>query len=309
MQRIRVGTAAWADKELIESGLYFPPGCASPEERLRFYAAEFPLVEIDTSYYAIPQTSSARQWAERTPADFLFDIKAFRLFTGHGTDAKVLPPSVRAALPASLLAQQFYYRDIPDELRSALWRDYVGVLKVLQAAGKLGVVLFQFPPWFPRSVESHRHIEEVRARLPDFDLAVEFRNESWLNAEARARTLAFLSALRISLMNVDEPQGFASSVPPTSEVTGAYGLVRFHGRNAETWEKKGLTAASARFDYLYRPGELQSWVTPIFQMAEEAEKGVHVIINTNHLDQGPQNARILAAMLGTGLAGPPQRLL
>ena len=113
MQRIRIGTAAWADRELIDSGLYFPPDCKSPEERLRYYAQEFPLVEVDSSYYAIPAPRTAQQWADRTPVDFVFDIKAFRLLTSHPTEAKVLSPELRAALPETVKAKRrFYYHTV-----------------------------------------------------------------------------------------------------------------------------------------------------------------------------------------------------
>ena len=147
---IRIGTASWTDKSLVDSGLYYPKDLRAAEQWLRFYAAEFPLVEVDTSYYAIPEARTAAQWAERTPNGFTFDVKAFRLFTGHGTDAKVLPPDLREELPAALRASKknFYYGDLPEPLRSALWSRFREALAPMQTAGKLGLVVFQFPPWF-----------------------------------------------------------------------------------------------------------------------------------------------------------------
>ena len=80
-----VGTGSWTDPTLIKSKRFYPPGCSSAEARLRFYASQFPIVEVDSSYYAMPNGSNSVLWVERTPASFTFNIKAFRLFTGHQT--------------------------------------------------------------------------------------------------------------------------------------------------------------------------------------------------------------------------------
>ena len=98
LHRIRVGTASWTDPSLIQCKRFYPPGCSSAEGRLRYYAGKFPLVEVDSSYYALPSARNAHAWVERTPADFAFNLKAFRLFTGHQTPAKALPKDVQQAL-------------------------------------------------------------------------------------------------------------------------------------------------------------------------------------------------------------------
>mgnify|MGYP000550048598 CR=1 FL=1 len=100
--KILVGTASWTDKSLIDSGKFYPPEAKSPEARLRHYASLFPMVEVDSSYYAMPSASTAQLWAERTPADFVFNVKSFRLFTGHATQPKVLHSDIRTALPEAL---------------------------------------------------------------------------------------------------------------------------------------------------------------------------------------------------------------
>src|SRR3954454_6866771 len=89
--KILVGTSSWTDKSLIESGSFYPADVKTPEARLRFYATRFPIVEVDSSYYAIPSDKTAKLWVERTPEDFVFNMKAFRLLTTHQTQPKVLP--------------------------------------------------------------------------------------------------------------------------------------------------------------------------------------------------------------------------
>jgi uncharacterized protein YecE (DUF72 family) len=295
--RVLVGTCSWADKTLLEAGWY-PPHVRTPAQRLQHYARHFPIVEVDSTYYALPAQRQAHLWAARTPPGFVFDVKAFALFTHHPTPPDSLPQDVRQALPQELRERRhIYYRDLPSELRQELWRRFAEALLPLHLAGKLGVVLFQFPPWFGPSADARRHILEARERLPHYTIAVEFRQARWLaDEENRARTLGFLREHRLPLVCVDEPQGFPSSVPPLAEVTAPLAVVRFHGRNAATWEAKGITAAE-RFNYLYSPEELQEWVPRIGRLAQEAEE-VHVLFNNCYRDYSVRNARQMAEALG-----------
>jgi uncharacterized protein YecE (DUF72 family) len=305
--RVLVGTCSWTDKTLLESGWY-PPEARTPADRLRYYALHFPIVEVDSSYYALPSPRNALLWAQRTPDAFVFDVKAFALFTHHPTPPRSLPRDIHDALPPELKEKRnLYYRDLPTELTDELWRRFVQSLEPLAMAGKLGVVLFQFPPWFQPRRESRQYIASLRERLPDFQVAVEFRQARWLADERdRQQTLRFLREHRLPLACVDEPQGFSSSVPPLAEVTAPVAVVRFHGRNAETWEARGLTTAE-RFNYLYSPEELGEWVPRIRHMAQEAEE-VHVLFNNCYRDYAVRNARQMAQALGQP-AGPRGPLL
>src|SRR5438105_7129025 len=132
---ILVGTASWADKSLVDSGKFYPPEITSPEERLRYYASQFPLVEVDSSYYAMPVPATTQLWAERTPDDFTMNVKAFRLFTGHQTSPIVLHRDIQQALPPTD-KRHLYYRDLPAEIRDELWRRFHEALQPLVAAGK-----------------------------------------------------------------------------------------------------------------------------------------------------------------------------
>ena len=139
--RVKIGVAAWGDLND-----YYPRGM-KPAERLTFYSAEFPLVEADTSYYAIPAPRTPASWVSATPDGFTFNVKAFRLFTAHPTPPRFLPPNVRGDLPPELASKRsLYYNDVPDRLRDELWAMFRAVVDTIRDAGRLGVVLFQFPP-------------------------------------------------------------------------------------------------------------------------------------------------------------------
>jgi len=293
--RIRVGTASWTDPTLLRSGRFYPPEAKTAEARLQYYAQNFDLVEVDSSYYALPEQRTAALWVERTPPDFVFDIKAFGLFTHHPVQVKALPPDVRSALGGDPQAKSIYYRNVQPPLADELWRRFHDALLPLDSAGKLGVVLFQFPPWFTPSRESYRYMEQLHLKLPQYHLGVEFRLGSWMDEARRGRVLDFLRENNLSYVSVDEPQGFHSSVPPVLAATAPVSVMRFHGHNAETWEKKGITAAD-RFAYLYSEQELDDWAPRIKALADGAEE-THVLMNNCYQDFAVVNARQFRLLL------------
>ena len=296
MGRIRIGTCSWTDPSLIRSGTFYPPSAGKAEARLAYYSSQFDIVEVDSSYYSMPSRRNSTLWAERTPEDFLFDMKAFRLFTQHPTSPQAIPADIRGALPQSLRTKErLYFRDLPKELLQALWAQFDDALLPLDSAGKLGIVLFQFPPWFHPGVPQMDHILTCKEQLVSHQLAVEFRNNLWLSEQDREATLSFLREHGLAFVCVDEPQGFKSSVPPIAATTADVGIVRFHGRKAETWEKKNVSPTE-RFDYYYSDGELSPWAGRIKDCAAGATD-VHVLFNTNNGDQGVVNARLMAKLL------------
>ena len=103
----------------------------------------------------MPAPATAQLWAERTPDGFTMNVKAFRLFTGHQTSPTVLHKDIRAALPPATKAN-LYYNDVPPEIVDELWRRFVEALAPLRAAGRLGLVHFQFPPWIVRNARRPR---------------------------------------------------------------------------------------------------------------------------------------------------------
>ena len=219
---IRIGTASWTDPTMTASGVFYPSGADSAEERLQFYASRFPLVEVDATYYSLPVRRTSELWVERTPPDFTFDIKAHALMTGQPTETKRLPKDLRAALPGEVAEKaRIYAKDLPENLKDDVWAWFADGLEPLQEAGQLGSILLQYPRWFFTSSENRATIEESVERLRNAGMtpAVEFRSASWFNDKNIERTLKFLGDRHIPLVMVDGPQGFKSSVPPIVAAT------------------------------------------------------------------------------------------
>jgi len=292
--RLLVGISSWTEPTLIQSGSFYPAAARTAEDRLRFYAERFPIVEVDSTFYALPNAATARLWVERTPAHFVFHAKAYALLTQHPTPPARLPREMRERLAPSGKTN-VYFKDLPAKDRELVWEWFREGLFPLHAAGKLGAVVFQFPKWFLPNPTSYRFLEDLREWLPEFRIAVEFRQAAWMKEERRQRVFDFLRDRKLSYVAVDEPQGFASSLPPVPAVTAPLAMVRFHGRNRETWEKKGISTAE-KFKYLYTPRELEEWVPRLRELAAAAQD-VHVVMNNCYGDYAVRNAGDLASLL------------
>ena len=296
---VRIGTASWTDPTMTASGVFYPTGADSAEERLQFYASRFPLVEVDATYYSLPARRTSELWVARTPPDFTFDIKAHALMTGQPTETKRLPKDLREALPGEVVEKaRIYAKDLPENLKDDVWAWFADGLEPLQEAGQLGSILLQYPRWFFTSSENRATIEESVERLRKAGMvpAVEFRSASWFNDKNIERTLQFLGDRQIPLVMVDGPQGFKSSVPPIVAATSpVLALVRFHGRRTETWEKQGIKTVE-RFRYLYDENELEEWVPRVREAARQAEQ-THVLFNNCYANYGATNALMLAELL------------
>ena len=293
---VRFGTASWTDPTMTAPGVFYPEGASSAEERLRYYASRFSMVEVDSTYYALPNKRTAEAWVERTPKDFVFDIKAHALMTGQPTEQNRLPKAVREELPSELKDKKRIYRkDVPAELLEEVYRQFREALEPLVAAGKLGAVFVQFPKWVFPSSEARELILDTRQRL-NLPIAVEFRHGSWFNEKNAERTVKFLEDNKIPYVAVDEPQGFKSSVPPVIVPTSdELAIFRFHGRNAENWEKKDITPAE-RFRYLYDEDELADWTPKIAAVAKKT-KQTHAVYNNCFSNYGTTNAQEAARLL------------
>jgi uncharacterized protein YecE (DUF72 family) len=300
---VKIGTCSWTDPTLLKSGWY-PPDASSAEQRLAYYAERFPLVEVDSTYYSLPSERNAALWAERTPPGFVFNVKAFSLMTGHNTTLAKLPPALREGLPVELRQKKtIYMKDLPEPMQQWIWTAFAAALDPLAAAGKLGAILLQFPPWFTINKDSKRYLERCRELLPEHRLAVEFRHGSWLADRNAGETLSLLADHDLTYVCVDEPQGFRSSVPPVTAVTNpTLAMVRLHGRNAETWEARDVGVAE-RFRYSYSRPELTEWVPRVQELAAQADE-THILFNNCYSDYGVRNAADLAGMLGQ-MARPP----
>ncbi len=295
--RIRVGTASWTDRTLLPTGLFYPSGVESAEERLRYYANRFPLVEVDSSYYGLPVRRNAELWASRTPDGFRFDIKAFALMTGHPTEVARLPKTLRDALPPTMASQKrVYARDLPPEIYEEVWALFRDAIEPLIAADKLGSVLLQYPQWFMPGTAARNAILEARDRLAGVPCTIEFRNRAWFDERSRERNLAFLRDNALPYVIVDEPQGLPNSVPPIAAVTApSLAIVRFHGRRDDIWNRRGVKVVD-KYRYLYDRDELATWVPRVLEVAEKADD-THVVFNNCYANYGTTNALEMSAML------------
>jgi uncharacterized protein YecE (DUF72 family) len=278
MSKILVGTCNWSDFE------HFYPRGLKPNERLGYYSQLFPLVEVDSTFYRLMPTRNFELWAERTPDDFSFDVKAYRTLTKHGPEHR--PGARHADMEPQL--------DPADED----FRAFKESIEPLRQAGKLRSVLFQFPPWFRENERNREYLAEVRDRFPDDIVSVEFRHRSWLDPEVRADTFKQLRDLGLAYVAVDQPQLGSGSIPPIAEVTSpALAAVRFHGRNYNTWYKKDSKSSTERFNYLYSENEIADWVPKIEQLADQVQE-VHVLMNNNRGNYAIVNARDAMRLLG-----------
>jgi uncharacterized protein YecE (DUF72 family) len=296
---VRVGTASWTEKTLLESRAFYPPTARTAEERLRFYATRFRVVEVDATYYALPSARNAAAWAARTPDDFLFGVKAFAAMTGHPVEPVRLDRDLQAALPAPMRrARQVAAAALPSDVRDEIWRRFADNLAPLVAARKLAYVLLQLPPWCRPSEESRVFVEDAAARLGVIPAAVEFREQGWLADAEAASTFAWLRRKNLAYVCVDEPQGTRASVPPIAEATSPdLAVVRFHGRRAETWTRPNV-GTTERFRYHYTNAELAEWLPRIRTLANSSRR-VLALMNNCHRTAAVTNAADLATLLTT----------
>ena len=271
---IHVGVCSWADETLTK--VWYPKGVKSGEERLRYYAERFDVVEANSTYYRLPDRQMVENWAARTPAGFTVHVKAFGVMTRHPVKVDQLPTDLRD-VPADPRGR---VERPPRAFRSEVFRRFHDSLEPLRSAGKLGGILMQFPSYVVYKPVSLEYLEWSREQLAGDEMLVEFRHASWLDEENRAHTLRFLEEHGMTYVTVDAPHTGGRNVLPTVvAATSETAYVRFHGRNAETWNKRTGSAAE-RFDYLYSEEELREWVPRLKELAAETPT-VYAMFNNN----------------------------
>lgn len=299
---VRVGTCSFADEALQKH--FYPRGMRTGRDQLPYYALHFDTVEIDSTFYRLPNPEHVEKWASWTPEGFVFHFKAFAPITRHPVKLEVLPPELHEGLEVDARGRVDWF---PREVRGEIVRLFREALEPAAEAGKLGGILVQLAPYVVPKPQSFEYLEWLRAQLPDDELLVEFRHRSWFDDEHREETLGFLERHRLATVVVDAPQTEAKNVIPTVvAVTSPTAYVRFHGRNAATWNIRGGSAAD-RFDYLYPREELEEWVEPMQELAGKADQ-VFALFNTNRwsddpggtgrlVSQGAENALALKSVL------------
>ena len=292
---IRIGSCSWAEKTLLQSGEFYPQDVRTAEGRLRYYASKFNVVEVDSTYYAIPQKRTAFLWVQRTPDNFTFHIKVYSALTGQGTDVKAIPKDIIKLLDTKSLEKRFVYFKDPSVIHMLAER-FIDALHPLIKADKLGLLLFQYPPWFHYRRENFDYILYCKELACGIPIAVECRHGSWLTPERRDRIFDFLRKHQITYVTADEPQyGSLATVPFIPQSTTDIAYFRLHGRNKENWLKKGV-GTSLRYDYLYNRAELKSFI-PYIQQYAKMKKQVHIMFNNCHRGFAMRNAMEMMELL------------
>jgi uncharacterized protein YecE (DUF72 family) len=290
-RKILVGTASWSDPGFVER--WYPKKMPA-HERLGWYAEHFEMVEVNSTFYSVPDLRTVERWAAATPNDFVFDVKLHQLFSFHSTNAKLLPPELQRIAKTDAKGKV----SATESLRDALLEFFLRPTSILQSAGKLGVFLLQLSPAFSPRKHELRELEPLIERLHDFSLAIEFRNRNWVVGEQLRSTIEFLRERKVAFVNIDAPAAEHFSIVPSdlNEITNSdFTYLRLHGRNAKAY----LTgkAVAARFDYDYSGDEIDDVAERSKKLAREA-KALHVVFNNNNLDYAPRAALRLRKALG-----------
>jgi uncharacterized protein YecE (DUF72 family) len=278
---VRLGTCSFADEGLVKT--WYPRGVSTSKARLAYYAERFDTVEVDSPYYHLPDPDVTGRWAQRTPPEFVFHVKAHKKMTWHEGE--------------------------PTDEAFAAFRSSIAPLEL---SGKLRGILLQYHPRFVKSAAALAELERVRPRIEPLVPLVEFRHRSWMEPEERADTLAFLERNGLAYVSVDTPMTRASNVVARhAAATNAVAYVRFHGRNERTWNIRS-EKSSDRFDWMYSEEELGEWVEKLAGLAGRAEE-VYALFNNNRDDFAPRSAILLRGLLdeagipATGGIEPPPR--
>jgi uncharacterized protein YecE (DUF72 family) len=262
---VRLGTCSFADEGLLKH--WYPRGVSTPAARLAHYSSRFDTVEVDSPFYHLPDPAVTGRWAQRTPPEFVFHVKAHASMTWH-----------------------------EGEPTDEAFAEFRASLEPLELSGKLRGVLLQYHPRFTKSAAGKAELERVPERIAPLVPLIEFRHRSWMEPDVRADTLAFLERTGLAYVSVDTPMTRASNVIARHAVaTHPVAYIRFHGRNAKTWNIKA-EKSSERFNWMYSAEELEEWVEKLGRLAEEADD-VYAMFNNNRDDFAPRSAAILRGLL------------
>lgn len=286
--KIFTGTASWADPEFVKS--WYPPDLPA-SHRLRFYAEHFPLVEVNSTFYRVPETASVRRWCEETPPGFLFNIKIHRLLSRHSTKPELLPPQLR---PKAVIEKGRV--QLTSRIEKAVAKEILKGLEPLRRCGKLGALLLQTSPAFR---PKYHQLSELDSMLEYFDgerLAIELRNRDWVQPAHLTETKKFFTSRKLAFCMVDAPDDPHFTVMPGIDLVTSSRLayIRAHGRNAGGYVR-GRTVAE-RFDYVYSDAELKE-IASRAEAASRKAKEVHVIYNNNKADYAPRAAAMFIEMI------------
>jgi uncharacterized protein YecE (DUF72 family) len=293
---ILVGTSSWADPGFVEE--WYPPGMPA-KERLAWYAERFEAVEVNSSFYAIPEPGTVARWAEVTPEPFVFDYKLHRALSRHAATVDSLPPDMRDGLDVGPRGRV----RLTPELDRELVKRTLEAVKPLEQAGKMGAFLLQLTPSFSPSRHMLDELAGLVDALEDRPLAIEFRHRGWVEDDRIESTLEWLSEHHAAFVAVDAPKEVHVPIMPDVDAVTRPDLayIRLHGRNAEGY-LKGKSVAE-RFGWDYSEEELEEVAKRARGMAEDAEF-VHVMFNNNRGADAPTSARKFRTLMGQEVKAP-----
>lgn len=293
--QVYYGTCSWADPNFVKEGKFYPRGVQNnPRGRLQFYAGVFPTVEVDATYHALQPAERSAQWAIWTPEQFVFNVKAFALFTGHATNPKRLPKEIFSLVPENLRdLEEVGAAALPEEVVIACWDYFHAFVDELKKAGKLGHVLFQFPKGQSHTPDVFAHLDRWQPYLRQWPIAVEIRHRGWLEGRARTELMTYLRDHGYAYV-IPDMAPIAYLPPPEVAVTASWSVIRFHGRNPAMVERRAPT--NRVYDYLYTEEELRPWAQRVKDLSREVER-VYLLFNNHYRGQSARNAREIAVML------------
>jgi uncharacterized protein YecE (DUF72 family) len=251
--KVIVGTASWSDPGFVQH--WYPKGMRA-HERLGWYAQYFEMVEVNSTFYSVPDLRMVERWCAATPDRFTFDVKLHQLFSFHSTAAKLLPPDLQQRAETDGKGKA----TLTPALEEATLDLFLRSMSVLRSAGKLGVFLLQLSPAFSPRVHKLEELEHLIGMLRVYRLAIEFRNRNWATGDQLKSTIDFLKRRRVAFVNVDAPAADHFTIMPAdvNEITNqGFAYLLLHGRNARAYIT-GKTVA-ARFNYDYRDDEIRDW--------------------------------------------------
>ena len=297
--KILVGTASWSDPGFVR---HWYPKKLRAYERLGWYAQHFEMVEVNSTFYSVPDVRMIERWCAATPDGFIFDVKLHQFFSFHSTAAKLLPPDLQKRAKIDDKGKV----KLTPALAETMIELFLRSTSILRESGKLGAFLLQLSPAFSPRRHKLEELELLIDMLSDYQLAVEFRNRNWVIGEQFRETIEFLERHRTSFVNVDAPAAEHFTVMPSNldEITNpCLAYLRLHGRNARAY-LTGKTVA-ARFDYDYSDDEIAEVAERSKKLARKTSE-LHVIFNNNNLDYAPRAAARLRVALDQLMSVPPQ---
>jgi uncharacterized protein YecE (DUF72 family) len=289
--KILVGTASWSDPGFVE---HWYPKKMPAGDRLSWYAQHFEMVEVNSTFYSVPDMRMVERWARSTPDGFTFDVKLHQLLSRHSTNRKLLPPALQKAAETDAKGKV----KLTPQIEKAMIEQFRRSLVILRDEGKLGALLLQLSPAFSPKKHRLNELEELLGAFRDYHLAIELRNRNWVEGEHLQATLEFLRTHSAPLVSVDAPaEKHFTIMPPDLDVitNPQLAYLRLHGRDARAYTT-GKTVA-ARFNYDYSDQEIVEVAERTRKLAKDA-KEVHVVFNNNALDYAPHAALRMRTALG-----------